>query len=418
MSIAPESTAGEQAPAPFNPFDPALWVDPHPMLRELREQDPVRVEPALGMCVVTGHEEAEQVFRDPGGDHRYLEFQKLRVGENAAQEPYCQGMSKWVLMREGEDHRRLRSTIAKDFTPRRVENLDPQMVELAHDLIDRLPQRGEIDIVEAYANALPLAIISRLLDVPDGDAARIEAWMRGFRHAVEFLPMDVDELATCNAAITGLGEYFTALIAERRAHPGEDLLTAMIAQADDGAMSEEELVVNAWGLYAAGHETSGNAIADAIHVLLRHPEALAELQADWSILPSAVHELLRFDGPGLATSRLFDREITIGDHTVPANTAVVLFMAGANRDPEHFPDPDVLDLRRENASDHLGFGHGPHRCAGQHLARASIGVAVQALFTRLVNPRIVGEPEWNERSVFHGPAKLHLAWDSVNPRGG
>jgi hypothetical protein len=369
------------------------------------------------MCVVTGHAPAEQVFRDPDGDHRYLEFQKLRVGEDAEQQPYCQGMSKWVLMREGEDHRRLRNTIAKDFTPRRVENLESTMVALAHDLIDGFPASGVLDIVEAYANALPLGVISRLLDVPDEDQQRIEAWMRGFRHAVEFLPMDAEELATCNAAITGLGEYFTALIAQRRARPGDDLLSAMIAQADAGAMSEEELVVNAWGLYAAGHETSGNAIADAIHILLTHPHALAELTSDWSILPSAVHELLRFDGPGLATSRLFDREIEINGHTIPANTAVVLFMAGANRDPDHYPDPDTLDLRRANASDHLGFGHGPHRCAGQHLARASIGVAIQALFTRLENPRIVGEPTWNERSVFHGPATLRLSWDGIRSRG-
>jgi cytochrome P450 len=403
MSIAPDRAA-------------ALWVDPHPVLRELREQDPVRLEPTLGMCVVTGHDEAEQVFRDPEGDHRYVEFQKLRQGEDVIKERYCQGMSRWVLMREGEDHRRLRSTISRDFTPRRVQSLEPAMEALAHDLIDGFAADGEVEIVGAYANALPLGIISRLLDVPTKDQARIEEWMRGFRHAVEYLPMTPDELAVCNAAIGGLDDYFRDLIAGRRENPGEDLLSALIVQADAGAMSEEELIVNAWGLYAAGHETSGNAIADAINILIAHPEALAELRSDWSLLPGAVHELLRFDGPGLATSRLFDREIELGGHTVPANTAIVLFMAGANRDPEHYPDPERLDLRRANAADHLGFGHGPHRCVGQHLARTSIAAAVRALFTRLEGVRVVGEAEWNERSVFHGPAKLHLAWDYVNPR--
>lgn len=416
MTTTAQSTTAEQAPPTFNPFDPALWVNPHPVLRTLRGEDPVRLELALGMCVVTGHAVAEQVFRDPQGDHRYVEHQKLRQGEDVVNEPYCRRMSHWILMREGEDHRRLRSTISRDFTPRRVDSLQDTMVALANDLIDTFAEDGEVEIVSAYANALPLAIISALLDVPARDHPRIEAWMRGFRHAVEYLPMTPAELAVCNAAITGLDDYFRALIARRRANPGEDLLSAMIAQADAGAMSEDELIVNAWGLYAAGHETSGNAIADAINILATHPDALQELTDDWSLLPGAVHELLRYDGPGLATSRLFDHDIELGGHTIPANTAVVLFMAGANRDPEHYEDPERLDIRRRNASDHLGFGHGPHRCVGQHLARTSIAVAIQALFTRLQNVRIVGEAEWNERSVFHGPAKLQLAWDSANPR--
>jgi hypothetical protein len=325
-------------------------------------------------------------------------------------------MSQWVLMRSGPDHRRLRGTIAKDFTPSRVEALQGPMVEMAHDLIDGFAAQGEVEIVEAYGNALPLAIISRLLDVPAKDHAQIERWMEGFKHAVQFLPMSAEELAETNAAISGLGEYFTALIAERRQHPGEDLLSALIAQADAGAMSEQELVVNAWGLYAAGHETSGNAICDAIHTLIEHPSELSRLQRDWSLLETAVDELLRFDGPGLATNRLFPHEITIGEHTLPAGMPVVLYMAGANHDPRHFEDPERLDLSRENARDHLGFGHGPHRCVGQHMARATIAVAVQMLFTRLHDLRILGQVEWNERSVFHGPRRMHLAWDGADPR--
>jgi cytochrome P450 len=416
MATAAENPATESGQPAFNPFDPALWVNPHPILRQLRESDPAHFEPALGMCVVTGHDEAERAFKDPAGDHRYLEYQKQRVGEDVEKQPYCHGMSQWVLMRSGKEHRRLRGTISRDFTPARVEALHPEMVELAHRLIDGFADQGEAEIVEAYGNALPLAIISHLLDVPAKDHARIEHWMEGFKHAVQFLPMSKEELDETNAAIIGLGEYFTALIAERRQNPGEDLLSALIAQTDDGAMSDEELVVNAWGLYAAGHETSGNAICDAINALLTHPDQLQLLLDDWSLLPGAVDELLRYDGPGLATNRLFPEEKEVGGHTIAANTPVVLFMAGANHDPRQFEDPDRLDLRRENARDHLGFGHGPHRCVGQHMARATIAVAVQALFTRLHNVRIVGEVEWNERSVFHGPRRMRLAWDSSSSR--
>jgi cytochrome P450 len=410
MAIARDDDA-PTAPA-FNPLDPQLWVDSYPILKELRDVDPVYVDPAIGLCAVTGHEEAESVFRNPEGDHRYADFQKQRMGDDVVDEPYCKGMSQWVLMRSGQDHRRLRRTVSRDFTPGRVESLNADLVEIANALVDGFADQGEVEIVAAYSNALPLGIISRLLDVPAKDHDRIERWMEGFRHAVQYLPMTPEQLAECNEAISGLGEYFTALVKERRANPGDDLLTSLIAQTDEGAMTEEELVVNAWGMYAAGHETSGNAISDAILTLLRHPDQLAVLQNDWSLLESAVDELLRFDGPGLATSRLFPEDVEIGGHEVPANTPVLLFMAGANRDPRHFEDPDRLDVTRENAKHHLGFGHGLHRCVGQHLAKATIGVAVQVLFTRLQSVRIVGEPEWSEHTVFHGPKRLHLAWDA------
>jgi cytochrome P450 len=400
----------------FNPLDPELWVDSYPILAGLREQDPVLVEPLLGMTAVTGHEEAEAVFRNPEGDHRYVEYQKVRQGDAVESEPYIRGMSQWVLMRSGRDHRRLRGTISRDFTPGRVEALREAVTETAHGLIDAFAEQGEVDIVPAYSNALPLHSISRLLDVPFADHGRIERWIEGFKHAVQYLPMTPEQMAETNAAILGLGQYFTELIAERRANPGEDLLTSLIVQADEGAMTEEELVVNAWGLYAAGHETSGNAISDAIHALLQHPESLAQLQGDWSLLPNAVHELLRFDGPGLATSRMFAEDIEVGGHTVPANTGVVLFMAGANRDPRRFEDPDRLDITRENAKDHLGFGHGPHRCVGQHMARLTIGIAIEVLFTRLQDVRLAGDVEWSQHTVFHGPRTMRLAWDGVAPR--
>ena len=335
------------------------------------------------------------------------------MGDDVVNEPYCHSMSRWVLMRSGKDHRRLRGTISRDFTPGRVESLRADLVEIANGLIDGFADKGEVDIVEAYSNALPLGIISRLLDVPTEDHDRIERWMEGFRHAVQYLPMTREQLAETNEAITGLGEYFTELVKHRRANPGDDLLTSLIVQADEGSMTEEELVVNAWGLYAAGHETSGNAISDAIHTLIEHPDQLRLLLDDWSLLPGAVHEMMRYDGPGLATSRLFSDDIEVGGHAVPANTPVVLFMAGANRDPRHYEDPDRFDIKRENAKDQLGFGHGPHRCVGQHLARTTIAVAVEVLFTRLENIRIVGELEWNEHTVFHGPKAMRLAWERV-----
>jgi cytochrome P450 len=416
MADVAHEPCAETARPSFNPLDPELDVNPHPILKGLRDFDPVHHEEALDMYVVTGYEEGKCIFKDPDGDHRYVEFQKRRMGEDVESQPYCRGMSQWVLMQSGKKHRRLRGTVSRHFTPARVDAMYDEMVGFAHDLIDGFADAGEVEIVEAYSNALPLAIISRLLDVPAKDHHRIEHWMEGFKSAVQYLPMTAEELAETNGAISGLGDYFTALIEERRKAPGDDLLSALITEADAGEMSEEELVVNAWGLYAAGHETSGNAISDAILALLRHPDQLELLCSDWSLLLGAVDETMRYDGPGLATHRIFSKEVEVGGRVIPPDTPVAVFMAGGNRDPERWEDPDRFDITREGAKDHLGFAHGPHKCAGQHLARATIAVAVQALFTRLIDVRIVGDVEWNERTVFHGPRRMNLAWYGTNPR--
>jgi cytochrome P450 len=178
---AVENPPTEDTNAPsFNPLDPALDADPHPILRELRASCPVHYESALGMYIVTGYEEGRQAFRMAGGEHRYIDFQKQRQGPGVENEPYCQGMSKWVLMQEGEDHRRQRATVVRHFTQARVDKMYPAMIEMAHDLIDRFADRGEVEIVEAYGNALPLAIISALLGVPDEDQPKLEHWMEGF----------------------------------------------------------------------------------------------------------------------------------------------------------------------------------------------------------------------------------------------
>jgi cytochrome P450 len=416
MAEVTEPAESSAPPLTFNPFAPELDVDPHPTLHALRAGCPVHHEPALGMYIVTGYDEGKQVFRNSDGDHRYVDFQKQRQGPGVENEPYCQGMSKWVLMQEGADHRRQRATVSRHFTQARVERLYPQMVEMAHDLIDGFAEQGTVEIVEAYGNALPLAIISALLGVPDEDQPRIEHWMEGFKRAVQFLPMNAEELADTNAAITGLGEYFTGLLAERRAHPGSDLLTALITEADAGELSDEELVVNAWGLYAAGHETSGNAICDGLVALLKHPDQLELLIGDRSLLDGAVDEMLRWDGPGQGTHRIFTHEIEIAGQVIPPNSPVVVYMSGANRDPARWEDPDRFDIRRPDARNHLGFADGHHKCAGQHLARATIGVAVRALLERLENLRVIGEIEWNSRTVFHGPHRMTLGWDSVRPR--
>lgn len=395
--------------AVFNPLDPQLFTDPHPLLDELRENDPVYHEPALGMFVITGHAEAMQAMREPGGDLRYVEFQHTRVQGDVESQPYLQGMREWILMKGGDEHKRIRKVFSRHFTPQRVAGLRPALESTAHALIDTFAADGHAELLDAFAKPLPLAIITELLDVPAADQERISDLVDGFKVAVQALPMTPEQLTVANDGISGLGEYFTALIADRREHPGEDLLTMMIQEADAGAFTHAELVTNAWGLYAAGHETSSAAICNGVRLLCTNPEQLAALQANWSRVDSAVEEILRMDSPGFMTHRLFDHDLHVGGHTIPANTPVLIYLLGASRDPRHWACPHQFDPERPHIREHFGLGQGIHRCLGQHLAHATVATAMQTLFTRL--PDLTVERfEWSQHSIFHGPSQMTVSW--------
>jgi hypothetical protein len=395
----------------FNPLDPRLFTDPHPMLDALREHDPVYFEPALNMWVVTGHDEAMHVMRARGGDHRYVEFQRLRVQGEVESQPYLRGMREWILMKDAADHKRIRGVFTRHFTKRRVEDLRPRLATTAHALIDGFAADGHTELVEAFAKPLPLDIIGELMAVPVADQARIAHMIEAFKIAVQPLPMTDEQLRTANDGLTGLDAYFSSLIAQRRADPGDDLLTVLIREADAGEMTPAELVTNAWGLYAAGHETSGSAICNGVWLLSRNPAQLGLLREDWSRADQAVDEVLRMDGPGQATVRLFPDALEVGGHVIPADTPVMVYFLAASRDPRHWSCPHEFAVDREHIRDHFGFGQGIHRCLGAHLARVTMSVALEAIFTRL--PGIaVEELRWNQHSIFHGPSRMTVSWPS------
>src|SRR5581483_1847185 len=274
----------------FNPLDPRMFTDPHPLLDALREKDPVYFEPTLNMWVVTGHHEAMAVMRAPGGDHRYVEFQRLRLPGDVENQPYLRRLREWILMKGGEDHERIRGVVTRHFTKRRAEDLRPRLEATAHALIDRFADTGRVELVEAFARPLPLDIIGELMAVPVTDQARIDHMIEAFKIAVQPLPMTQEQLRTANDGLTGLDGYFTELIAQRRNEPGDDLLTVLIRECEAGEMTPEELVSNAWGLYAAGFETSGSAICNGVWLLSRNPAQLELLRADWSRMDQAVDE--------------------------------------------------------------------------------------------------------------------------------
>jgi cytochrome P450 len=399
-------------PTAFNPFAPGMAEDPYPTYTELRRLGPLHRLEGLPMYAAVGYDEVLQVLRERGGSHRYIEFQKMRVGPHAVNEPYCKGISEFVLMKEGEDHKRVRNAFIRAFTHERVDALRPEIERIAHGLIDAIEPDGQAEIIEAFAMKLPLRTISRLLLVPEEQQDEIVHLMEGFAIGIGWLPMDDPELAKANQAIARLQEMFAALIASRRSAPGDDLLSALIAEADAGHLTEAELLAQAWGLYAAGHETTGAELGNMIITLVDHPEQLAELLENRSLIPAAAEEIMRYRGLAQGPIRLFDHPIDVAGHTIPADTPIIPYVASANRDERKLGNPDSFDIHREQKIRQLSFSAGVHTCAGQHLAMTEIEIAIEAFFSRLRDVRI-REIEFNQHAIiFQGPRRMIIEWDT------
>jgi pimeloyl-[acyl-carrier protein] synthase len=400
----------------FNPFDPRLADAPYSIYREQRERSPVTYEESLGAYFVWGYEEVREVLRHSQGDLRYVDFQRTRLPEGITPEdqPYCQAVRDLVLMKAGADHKRVRATFARHFTPRRVQALHERIAAKAHELLDGFKANGQTELMESFARPLPLFTIGSLLDVSEADTARIAEHVHYFELAIQFVPLNAEQLAHVNAGFGGLRDIFSEIIADRRAHLGDDLLSMLIAEADAGALTDGELIAAGWGLYATGHDTTAQFLCSAIVTLLEHPDQLALLQQEPDRIPGAVDELLRFRGFAPVTHRIFPEPLELAGRTIPANTPILVYLAAGNHDPRWCPHAEELDLSVESSPDHLTFGDGPHKCVGRHLARLMLTVELETLLTGLCGLRLNGKVEWNHDNFpIIAPRRLPLAWDAA-----
>lgn len=394
----------------FNPLDPELATDPFPILARLRDHDPVYPSP-LGPYIVTAHEPAWEVLRRRDGDLRWEQFQRMRHGDGVIDEPYFKIMADAALMKAGDDHRRVRQTFQRHFRTATVEALRPAIEAKANELIDAFVADGRAELMSAFASPLPLSAISQLLHVPHEDEGDIHQWMHGFALAIQMLPLTPSQLTVANESMTALDVYFKDLVEKRRQAPTDDLVCKMIGDADEGIITEPELIAQLWSIYVGGHDTSALSIGNGIVTLLAHPEQLAALQADPSKLPNAVEEILRHIGTVHGTHRLLTEPIELGGHQIPADTPIMVYLSASNHDEGLCPHAEAFDIERDVPSDHLAFGTGPHKCPGQHMARAVIGIAVERLLTRLPNLRIEELVWGTDALLFRGPERLVMAWD-------
>ncbi|MFK8908210.1 cytochrome P450 [Streptomyces sp. YS-3] len=414
-------TVQEPRPAAGSPAEPVPLMgcpykrDPYPLYERMREAGPVHrvVFPSgVNAWLVTGYEAAHAALNDERlGKNHDRGNDRWRERASIMPEPQHSQLQVHLLHQDPPRHTRMRRFVTDAFTPRRVDELLPRFQELADTLVDALPEAGPADLVAAFAAPFPFRVLAETIGLPPALAGRFD---RDWGKVVQPVgPTDPGRPAY-EARLHGLQSYIAEVVADRRAHPGEDLLSRLVAARDADELTPEELDSMIFQLLVAGQEPVTNQITTALVALLRHPGELARLRDDPALLPRAVEELLRYDSAfELTTWRFLAEDDELYGTRVLAGDSVIVSLCAANRDPRRFEDPDALVLDR-SPNPHLAFGHGIHFCPGAALARAELRIALGTLLSRLPGLRLAvadEELEWTGAVLGRGTTRLPVAYD-------
>ncbi|BBJ43196.1 cytochrome P450 hydroxylase [Streptomyces antimycoticus] len=404
-------------------------TDPYPAYAWLREHAPVHrttLPSGVDAWLVTRYADARKALADPRLSknpqrHSAAAHAKGKVGIPGEQRA---DLMTHLLNIDPPDHTRLRRLVSKAFTPRRVAAFAPRVQTLTDQLIDTFEERGEADLIHEFAFPLPIYAICDLLGVPREDQDDFRDWAGamirhgggprgGVARAVKRIRAYLGEL---------IHRKRLELVERREEEDGEDLISGLIRASDHGEhLTENEAAAMAFILLFAGFETTVNLIGNGVYALLRHPEQRAVMQraleeGDERLLAAGVEELLRYDGPvEIATWRFATEPLTLAGQRIAEGEPVLVVLAAADRDPERFAEPDVLDLTRRD-NQHLGYGHGIHYCLGAPLARLEAQTAIATLLRRLPGLRLAADPEdlrWRGGLIMRGLRTLPVTWNSV-----
>ncbi|HYC55395.1 MAG TPA: cytochrome P450 [Candidatus Binatia bacterium] len=387
--------------------DPESRRDPYPIYHEMRRCAPVFLS-SFGTWILTRFEDCYAILRDP------------RCGKDWNGFMMQSGLTDWrehvslaygdrsLLFANPPQHTRLRRLVAKAFTPRMVERLRPRMDAVIDALLSPIEQAGGGDILDALAFPLPVTVIGELLGVPEQDRGEFRERVRVNTRTLE-IGVTPEQIAEADAATMWMGDYFRALLADKRARRSDDMLTAMLEVEEAGErLSDDEIVSMGLLLFAAGFETTTNLIGNGVYNLLVHRDQLELLRADRSLLPNAVEELLRFDGSIQFSERTAMIDIELAGHAIAAGTNLMTLLGAGNRDPERYPDPDRLDVGRQGVEP-LTFGSGIHYCLGASLARSEAQMAIGKLLDRFATVELDETPRFRDQLGFRGLESLRVS---------
>jgi cytochrome P450 len=391
-------TSATSQDLPTFPFEEDHAADSAPEFARLRatgrQVHRVRLPDGQTAWLPLNYEDVKTVLSDP----RFSRVEAIKPG--APSVGPATNLPGMLVCLDGKEHARVRKLVARAFSARNTTEKRPRVEAIVAELLDDLERHGgPVDLIKHFAQALPLRVITEALGIPFEDRER---FLHLSHASLNVVP---DDGETMQAVMTELYGYFTELVERKRREPGEDLVTSMVeAHEDGGRLSQQELLANILLMLMAGHHTTQGHIVNGLLALFRHPDQLQLLRERLDLVPQAVEELMRYvqlETSGLI--RIATADVQLSDTLVRAGEAVMPMLHPANRDPSVFPEPERLDILREDPRPQLSFGHGPHYCPGAALARMELQIALAALLTRFPGLRLA-VPE----SELHFPSGLMM----------
>jgi cytochrome P450 len=395
-------------------FHPEFLQDPYPTYREFQEAGKIH-ELDWGkrkIWTVFSYEDCLAALKDQRLSSRGLSalLTVFPEEERAQFSELIRVMSLWLLFMDAPEHSRLRKLMNKGFSPAAMDLLRPQVEAIINRMIDSIGSASEVDLMREIAHPLPVIVIGELLGVSKAMHGQLCEWSDAIARFLGNPKRTIEQTAAAQEAIAHLIQHFRQIVADRRQHKGNDLISLLLdIEADGETLTEEELYAQCIMLLFAGHETTRNLIGNGIYSLLRHPRELEKLQDDPSLIRSSVEEMLRYESPVQYISRLVKEKVEVCGVRIESGRTVMIMLAAANRDPNRFRDPDHLDLGRLN-NPHLAFGGGPHFCIGNQLARLEGQTAVLRMVQQFPKMRLTDQlPSRMENFAFRGFKSLPVA---------
>ncbi|HZS49447.1 MAG TPA: cytochrome P450 [Bryobacterales bacterium] len=412
-STSPAMDGQDAALSLYQRLDPGVLANPYPLYHRLRREDPVHWDPYLHAWVVTRYKDVTAVLQRFSAERMPTPAQLTSLGL-AELNPVAEVLVRQMIFMDPPNHTRLRALAAAAFTPARAEAIRLHIQEITDELIDRVIEKGRMDVIADFADLLPATVTAELMGVPVSDRDQLKTWSKDFSEMLGNFQHNPGRAALMLATVEKMTAYFRERMREQVRHPREGVVHALMsAEIESDRLSEEEIIANCIITMTGGQETTTNLIGNGLLALLQNPKELARLQADPALLPAAVEELLRYESPIQHTARLAPADAELGGKMIRKRDAVIAVIGAANHDPERFPDPDRLNITRTD-NRHLAFGWAGHYCFGAPLARVEGQIAFSTVFRRLRNLRLDPVPlAWRHNMVFRGLERLPIAFEAA-----
>jgi cytochrome P450 len=393
-------------------FTPDYIRNPYPALEKLREYAALIKVPDSAMWLATRYAEVSSILRDKRFGHAYEERMIENMGPEIFSNAAYYFLNQTMLLKDPPDHKRIRGLAVKAFSAARIEAMRSRIQSIVDELLDQLEPKGHGDLILEFAHPLPVIVICDMLGIPEDEREQFLAGSNISGRLIDPTPLTDEELAQENENTRNANDYFLGLCEKRRQEPEDDLITALVqAETDDGKLNQDELTANIALLFAAGHETTVNLIGNGLVALFNHSDQLDKLKSDYSLIPNAIEEFLRFDSSVQFSSRVALEDVEVAGTMVRKHEEVLTSLGSANHDPGVYDNPDTLDITRKKIKP-LSFGGGIHTCLGAQLARIEAAIAFESILRRFPNLQLdsVDDPDWKPTITLRGLKTLPASW--------